>query len=208
MFGFRYFSFDDEINDSLNVEAQPPLPGPADAVDVGGGGMLPVDPEFQPLGPAVATDRVNIYDIQNNLMGFQVGLLHDTWQVNRRLSFEGVVNGGVYYNRIKYTNLQGIFTTQVYADNTNSDAVDESRTDFSDIVNNDVREYSEISYHGEASLTGVCRLNKCWALRGGYQALWIANVHLAEDAYLGNENVGRRPLLPRLARRHRMPPLT
>jgi hypothetical protein len=191
IFGFRYFSFDDEINDTLSQEAQPPLPGPADAVDVGGGGVLPVDPEFQPLGPAVTTDRVNIFDIQNNLMGFQFGLMHDTWQVNRRFSVEGIMNAGVYYNRIKYTNYQGIFTTQVYADNTNSDGTDEARIDFSDVVNNDVREYSEIAYHAEASVTGVCRLNRCWALRGGYQVLWIDNVHVAEDAYLGAENVNR-----------------
>jgi hypothetical protein len=117
--------------------------------------------------------------------------MHDTWQVNRRFSVEGIMNAGVYYNRIKYTNYQGIFTTQVYADNTNSDGTDEARIDFSDVVNNDVREYSEIAYHAEASVTGVCRLNRCWALRGGYQVLWIDNVHVAEDAYLGAENVNR-----------------
>lgn len=189
VFGVRYFNFDDEINDSINHQAQPPLAGPSLPIDVDPG--LDEDFLFQPIGPSVTTDRVNIFDIQNNLIGFQVGLLHDTWQVTRRLAFEGTVNGGVYYNKIKYTNLMGTFTTQVYADNTNSIDFDESRVDFSDTVNNDVREYSEIAYHAEASLTGVCRLNRCWALRGGYQVLWIDNVHVAEDAYLGAENVNR-----------------
>jgi hypothetical protein len=180
-FGVRYIKFDDEINDFYDQEAPPPLPA-----------QLGVDDDPPPTLPSsVVTDRLNLFDVQNNLMGFQVGLLHDTWRVNRRFALEGFINGGVYYNRVKYTNLMGTFTTQFVADNLDTIDFNEQRTDFSDTVNNDVREYSEISYVGEASLTGVCRLNKCWALRGGYQALWIANVHLAEDAYLGNENVAQ-----------------
>lgn len=179
-FGVRYIKFDDEINDSFHQETQPPLPGPLGDAD-------PMTVE-DPIGPSHETDRLNIFDMENDLIGFQVGLFHDTWQVNRRLAFEGVYGGGVYYNRVKYTNLMGIFTTQTFADNTRSIDLGDGRTDFSNIVNNDVREYSEISYVVEASLTGVCRLNKCWALRGGYQMLWITNLHLAEDAYLGDEN--------------------
>ena len=72
-----------------------------------------------------------------------------------------------------------------FADDTDTVDIDESRIDFADSVNNDVREYSEIAYVTEASISGVCRLNKCWALRAGYQAMLINNVHLAEDAYLG-----------------------
>jgi hypothetical protein len=175
LFGIRYFRFDDEINDSIENEMQPPLAGP--------------NPANFPIGPSIETDRLNLFDIQNNLIGAQVGLLHDTWRVSRRLAIEGRINGGVYYNRIKYTNIMGTYTTQTYADNTATAAVNEARVDFSDVVNNDLREYSEIAYSGEAAITGICRLNKCWALRGGYQVLWIANVHTAEDAYLGDENV-------------------
>jgi hypothetical protein len=175
LFGIRYFRFDDEINDFIENETQSPLAGPR--------------PDTNPIGPSIETDRLNLFDIQNNLIGAQVGLLHDTWRVNRRLAIEGRINGGVYYNRIKYTNIMGTYTTQTYADNTSTLTVNEARVDTSDIVNNDLREYSEISYSGEASLTGICRLNKCWAVRAGYQVLWIANVHTAEDAYLGDENV-------------------
>lgn len=175
LFGARYFRFSDEINDFIDNESQPPLAGPR--------------PDTNPIGPSYETDRLNLFDIQNNLIGFQVGLLHDTWQVNRRFAVEGRVTGGVYYNRIKYTNIMGTYTTQIYADNTATPAVNEARIDTSSVVNNDLREYSEIAYHGEASLTGVCRLNRCWALRGGYQVLWLGNVHTAQDAYLGQENV-------------------
>ncbi|MEX2306387.1 MAG: hypothetical protein WD738_02270 [Pirellulales bacterium] len=178
--GVRYIKFDDEINDFTNQEVQPPLPfeGPDNVLP---GEFLAV----------ASTDRLNLFDIENNLMGFQIGLIHDSWKVNRRFALEGFVNSGLYYNKIKYTNLMGIFTTQQIADDTSTVGVNEARIDFSDVVNNDVRELSEISYHAEASLSAVCRLNKCWALRAGVQGLWVANVHLAEDAYLEGETDGR-----------------
>jgi hypothetical protein len=171
-FGVRYIKFDDEINDTFDQEAPPGLPN-----------ATPITVAY--------TDRFNIFDIQNNLLGFQLGLLHDSWQVSRRFAIEGYINGGVYHNRIKFTNLSGTQTTQILADDLDTPTVDESRIDYSDTYNNDVREYSEISWVGEASLTGVCRLNKCWALRGGYQALYISNLHLADDAFIGNQNFAR-----------------
>ncbi len=186
-FGVRFIRFDDEINDSLNQETQIPLPGPrTDSISPG-----PVPPAApilvnDPIGPTFETDRFNLFHLDNNLMGFQIGLLHDTVQLNERFAFEGFVSGGVYYNRIKYSHVSGVFTTQTFADNTRSTAVDDSRTDQSNIVINDARDLSEISCEAEASLTGVCRLNKCWALRAGYQVLWINHLHLADQAFLGD----------------------
>jgi len=174
--GVRYVKFDDEINDFIDQQAPPPLPD-----DFGGMGTASV----------TTTDRLNLFDIENNLIGFQVGLRHDLWRPMRRLSLEGFVNAGVYYNKIKYTNLMGTFTTQQFADDTSTLDDNEARTDFSDTANNDVRELSEISYIAEASISGVCRLNKCWALRAGYQAMWITDVHLAEDAFLLGDTFGR-----------------
>jgi hypothetical protein len=176
--GVRYVKFDDEINDFINQEAPPPLPG-----------SMPV--------PVTTVDRLNLFDIENNLIGFQVGIRHDFWRPNRRLAIEGFANTGVYYNKVKFTNLMGQFTTQEFADdidppaNPQAPIIDESRIDFADVANNDVRELSEISYISEASISGVCRLNKCWAVRAGYQAMWITNVHLAEDAFLGSDLEGR-----------------
>ncbi len=186
-FGVRYIRFDDEINDFLNQETQPPLAGPR--TDNISPGPVPIAAPItvnDPIGPTYETDRSNLFHIQNNLMGFQVGLLHDTFQLNDRLAFEGVVNGGVYYNRIKYSNVMIVSTTQTFADNTRSTTFDDARTDVSTINNNDARDLSEISYEAEASLTGVCRLNRCWALRAGYQVLWLNHVHTADTAYLGD----------------------
>ena len=41
---------------------------------------------------------------------------------------EGFVNGGVYYNRIKYSNVMVVQTTQVVTDDTATITFDESRT--------------------------------------------------------------------------------
>lgn len=183
-FGVRYLKFDESINDFLNQERQIPLPGPR--TDFIGPAVPPNIAVNDPIGPTFETDRLNIFHLQNNLMGFQVGLLHDTIRLNERFAIEGFFSGGVYYNQIKYSNVMGVFTTQTFADNTRSTGTNDARVDESNIINNDAREYAEISYMSEASLTAVCRLNKCWALRGGYQALWIANVHLADAAYLGD----------------------
>jgi hypothetical protein len=192
--GVRYIKFDDEIKDFVDQQAAPPLPTQLPAAGV--------PALFPPVGPVVTDDWLNLFDLENNLIGFQIGARHDLWRPNRRLAIEGFINTGVYYNRIKYTNLMGQFTTQEYGDNVNTPLagvppsggtanLDESRFDIANVVNNDVREYDEIAYVTEASISGVCRINKCWALRAGYQAMLINNVHLAEDAYLGTDLEGR-----------------
>jgi hypothetical protein len=172
--GVRFIQFDDKISDFLNQEVQSPLPF---------AGGNPTNGQFVGISE---TDRLNLFHVQNNLMGFQVGVYHDTIQLNNRFAIEGFVNGGVYYNRVKYSNVMVVRTTQFVGDDTSTTEFNEQRTDNSTIVNNDARDLSEISYEAEASLTGVCRLNKCWALRAGYQVLWIDHLHRADTAYLGD----------------------
>ena len=76
--------------------------------------------------------------------------------------------------------------TQITGDNS-SMAGDQSSFDRFDTSNLTIVEESDVAYVGEASLTAVCRLNKCWACRAGYQVLWIDGVQLADDAYLGDD---------------------
>jgi hypothetical protein len=182
IFGARFIRFDDEIGDSLNQERQPPLPGPQTST-VGAVSFT------DPIGPTFETDRLNLFHLENNLMGFQVGLLHDTFELNNRFAIEGFVNGGVYYNQVKYSNVMVVSTTQTFADNTRfsdtNGGQSDARTSTSTVVNNDARDLSEISYEAEASLTGVCRLNRCWSLRAGYQMMWMNHIHTADAAYLG-----------------------
>ena len=85
-------------------------------------------------------------------------MLHDTICLTDRFAIEGFLNAGVFYNQVKYSNVMGVFTTQTFADNTRVDGG--GRVDVSNIVNNDSRDISEISYMTEASLTAVCRLNE------------------------------------------------
>jgi hypothetical protein len=151
--GFRYIGLRDRLNDMLNQEAQPP-----------------------PVGVVREFDRKNVFDLHNDLFGFQVGMLHEAWCVTRRCTIEGFVNGGIYYNNIDYFNRMRADTTTL----TSTSAT------VSSVVIDDHADLSEISYSGEASLSGVCRLNKCWALRAGYQVLWIDHVHLADAAFLGH----------------------
>jgi hypothetical protein len=146
--GVRYIRFNDEIHDFIDQQA--------------------------PLG-TITNDRLNLLDLENNLMGFQIGGGYQLGQLGERLAVVGYFNGGVYYNKIKYTNQTGVITTA--ADGT-----------VTSVVNDDRSEPSEISYVSESSITAICKLNRCWALRAGYQTLWIANVHLAEDAFLNTGN--------------------
>jgi hypothetical protein len=164
-FGVRYIKLDDEINDFTNQQVAPPLPGP--------GAVTPVS----------ETDMANIFDMENDLIGFQVGVRRDLWRIGRMFSLQGYVNGGVYHNAIKRSNIMTTLTTQYIPENTSTTAA-EARTDVSEVTNLDASESTDISYLAEASITGICRLNRCCALRGGYQILWINNVQLAQDEYL------------------------
>ena len=173
--GVRYVKFDDEINDTINQEVPPPLASPAPSFSVS------------------ETDRVNLFDLENQLIGFQIGARHELWHPSKRWTLEGFINAGVYYNHIKRTNLMSLTTTQFTSEDTDL-AGSEARTDVSSTSNLDVSEPSDVATIGEASLTGVFRLNRCWALRGGYQVLWIDGVSLAQDAFL-NTGIDSRSLL-------------
>ena len=135
-FGVRYIQLAERLNDFLDQQAPPPLPG------------------NPPQGPFTVTDRKNLFDINNNLMGFQVGMLREAWCVTQRFTIEGFVNAGVYYNKIDYFNKMGTYTTQQVADNTSTAATNETQTNIANSVNNDASDLSEISYVTEASLSG------------------------------------------------------
>jgi hypothetical protein len=153
--------------------ASPPLPGNPPAV------------------PVITSDRLNLFDLDNNLVGVQWGLRRDLWKLGRRFSLHGFVNAGAYLNMAKRTNTMTTSTTQVIADNVAppamGDPINESRLDVSLASNTVATELTEMAYLGEASLTGICRLNKCWALRCGYQVMWIEGLHLADDAFLTSQ---------------------
>lgn len=169
--GVRYVKFDDEISDFIDQESQAPLPSP-DAPHV------------------ITTDQLNLFDLENNMIGFQIGVKRDLWKISRRFSIQGFVNGGVYHNEAKRTNFMSFTTVEQFADDTDS-LGDQGRVEVRQTANNEVSEIADIAYLGEASITGVCRLNRCCALRAGYQVLWIDGLRLAEDAFLTGDDISR-----------------
>jgi hypothetical protein len=122
-------------------------------------------------------------DIENNMIGFQIGVRRDLWRVGRMFSLQGYANAGVYHNHIKRSSIMTQETLQLVGDDSDLTG-DTSGVNSSLVENRDVSDLNEISYLAEASITDICRLNRCVALRGGYQILWINNVHLAEDEFL------------------------
>src|SRR4029079_16813564 len=128
-------------------------------------------------------DRVNILDLENNLVGLQLGVRRDIWRLGRWVTVEGFANAGVYHNKIKRTNLMATNTLHFVGDNPATPA-NEARTDSTGVENLDISDLTEISYVAEAQVSVVCRLNRCCALRGGYQFMWLDNIRLADDEYL------------------------
>jgi hypothetical protein len=170
--GIRYIRFGDKLSDFVNQDIpQPPLPSNSTA------------PPFP-----TATDRLNLFNLENNLIGFQFGAHRASLRLTQRLSLEGTCNAGVYFNQIHRQNLMTVTTTQTIADNTVT--LVPGRTDTSIASNNDVTELGEVAYEAEASLSAVCQLNKCVALTGGYQFLWLDNLRLADKAYFERNTDG------------------
>lgn len=164
-FGFRYVRFGDEISDVTDQSAPPPL----------------LDPDADPVS---VDDMSTVFDIKNNLIGFQSGLRYDLWKFSRRFSLQGFLNAGVYLNHIQRTDLMSTTTTTYTADDPLTMDIDETSTTVSSTTSTVSTEPSDVAYLAEASLTGVFRINKSLALRGGYQIVWIEGLRLSDDAYL------------------------
>jgi hypothetical protein len=163
--GVRYIRIEDNIDDLINQESPFPLPG-------------------NPAQSTRFTDVLNQFDFANNLVGFQIGMHETHCRLTDRLSIEALANTGIYYNQIRRENLMRRRTTQIIADDSSTPG-NEFQDNTVVTTNRDISEQSEVAYVAEASLSAVCQLNRCVALRGGYQILWIDNLHLAENAYLG-----------------------
>ena len=153
--GVRYIKFDDEIWDRSNQELVPPT--------------------VPPMSTVSEVDTLNIFNLENNLIGFQGGVKYDVWNWGRRFSLQGFINGGVYLNDAKWSHQEDEFQVHYLTNGTVTASGNSNLTTIHD---------SNVAYIGEASLTAVCRINKCWAGRVGYQVLYIDGVHLASDAYL------------------------
>jgi hypothetical protein len=102
------------------------------------------------------------WDTNNHLYGSQIGADVDLWDRGGPLVLEGLIKAGVYGNDAD---------NSFFADaNFNPGPALASRGE-----NNDV------AFVGEVSFTTVYQLRNNWALRSGYQMLWVEGVALASD---------------------------
>ena len=163
--GIRYIEVDENFVDFTTLDK--PIPPP-----VSGG-----------TPPAAFVDTGQSFFLDNRMIGLQGGAFRDTWRLNRWVSFEPFGNAGVYFNNMRRIDVARNVTTVVTGDdldtpeNEFSQAVTEVQTGMT-------QEFSELAFAGEAGITGVLRLNRCVALRGGYQVLVVNGVGQGIDAFL------------------------
>lgn len=168
--GIRYFSLDETIED--RTRQYPTLP-------------------LQITEAAITTSFLDAVEVENNLIGFQLGLRRDLWHVGRKVFVQGFVNGGMYCNLINREDTVRTTTTstEILEDDPATTDVDETGQvqTLSNSTGNRVKtERTEMSFVGEASVSLVWKINNCCALRSGYEVLVLNNVELADDAFLGN----------------------
>jgi len=151
----------------------------------------PADP---PAGPVAVIDTGTDFLTKNQLIGFQLGGLRDSWQWGQWLSIESFFNGGVYCNKFQRQDVARTITTITSGDDLSTINVNEFSQNVSEVNSSTRRNSTEIAFLGEAGITGVVRLNQCIALRGGYQVTVLDGVGEGLDG-LFSTSFQRRTLL-------------
>lgn len=162
--GMRYIQLDDDFVDFTTVNK--PIPVPADP----------------PAAPAAFVDSGRSVLLNNRLFGFQAGAFRDVWRWNRWLTVEPFGNGGVYLNDFKRADVTRSVTTVITGDDL-STAGNEFTQTTTEVNTLTARDFSELAFVGEAGVTGVVRLSRCVALRGGYQILVVDGVGRGIDGF-------------------------
>lgn len=163
--GFRYIELDDDFVDF--TRANRPIPPPADP----------------PAPPTAYVDNGTSLLLDNRLVGLQGGVFRDVWRLNRWVTIEPWGNGGVYLNDFRREQIETSVTTIVTGDDLSTPA-NEFFESSSVVQTSTIQEISDLSFVGEAGVTGVFRLNRCVALRAGYQVLVVDRVGQGIDAFL------------------------
>jgi hypothetical protein len=169
--GVRYVLFDEDVHNIATQYVSTPLA----------------------VGETSITTQVrDMIEVENNLIGFQVGARRDLWQVSRKVYLQTYANGGVYCNLVNRADVDDAVTTstEILDDNPATATVDETgqtRTITTRTGNTVKVESTEAAFIGEASASIVWKLNRCCALRGGYEAMYLHGVHMGDDAFMGRD---------------------
>ena len=163
--GIRYLELDDNFVDT-NI-ADRVIPPPA----------------TPPVAPAAFIDLQTAFLLDNRLIGLQGGVFRDVWRLNRWVTLEPFGNAGVYLNDLRRVERVRQATTIITGDDL-STAANEFSVTTSEITATTKQEIEELAFMGEAGVTAVFRLNRCVALRAGYQVLAIDRIGQGLDAFL------------------------
>ena len=90
---------------------------------------------------------------------------------------------GVYLNDFRRREINRTVTTVVTADDSDT-STDEFTTTVNEVQTVTTQEFSELAFVAEAGVTGVLRLSRCVALRGGYQAMYVNGIGTGIDGFL------------------------
>jgi hypothetical protein len=163
--GVRYIELDDDFVDFTTANRVIPPPS---------------DP---PAPPTAYVDTGSGFFIDNRMIGLQGGAFRDMWRLNRWVTIEPFGNAGVYLNDFKREQVDRTVTTIITGDDLSTGDNEFSETT-TEVRTSTIQEFSELSFVGEAGVTGVFRLNRCVALRAGYQVLVMDRVGQGLDAFL------------------------
>jgi hypothetical protein len=99
------------------------------------------------------------FGTRNNLFGLQIGAAAVLWQPVERFRFEGALKTGVYADG-------ATFTVSFHDDNEDDQfSVGSTHT----------------AFVGDLNFLGRYQLTEHWAVRGGYQLLWVAGIAVANE---------------------------
>lgn len=168
--GIRYFLLDENIDDSTDQFGPPPIE----------------------IGDAIELrDVLRSTVVENHLIGFQGGIRRDVWRFRPWLFVEGFANAGIYCNLIKREDIhqesviqQEVVEVVEFVNGMPVVVGEEVQTTTNELSSVVKTERTLMALAGEAEIALVCKLNRCLALRSGYQAMVIDGVELADDAFI------------------------
>jgi hypothetical protein len=180
--GFRYWALNEDIQDYADQFTTGVLADP---------GLTVGD-----ITSASVTDRINAVSIDNNLVGFQGGMRLDMWRPTPRLHLAGFCSAGVFCNMVSRDRIYEESTSRTQRQRVSSGGASPvlSVSETSSTARTDSRvsaDGANLAFTTEASLAGVWQVNRCVALRSGYQVLFLSGVELAEDLWIGGAPVDR-----------------
>jgi hypothetical protein len=120
--------------------------------------------------PSVNLPAIWHFDARNFMYGMQIGADVGLVRLWDRLEFNSGIKAGLFDNRV----ISREEVTTISPD---------SRTDVF------LNKFDEVAFVGEASLGGTLHINDHFALRGGYQMMWLEDIATAMNSFTEPEGL-------------------